>query len=175
MDPVSALGLAANVLQFVEFTGKLISKGAEYYHSSDGALLGHAELNAAAENLASLARKINESIKLPIFFPRGPEPLDRKERENYRADKCFYMIDKGLLDASRQCYAISLELSAALSALKIPNNPTRWDCFRQALRSVWSEQKINDISRRLDQARDQLMIHLLVDLRLVVPLSVNQC
>lgn len=176
MDPVSALGLTANVLQFVEFTGKLISKGAEYYQSSDGALLGHAELNAAAENLASLARKINESTKLPIFFPKGPEPLNRTERENYRADKRFYMIDKGLLDASRHCYDISLEMNAALTALKIPDNPTRWDCFRQALRSVWSEEKINGISRRLDQARDQLMIHLLVDLRFVVPrvVSVNQ-
>lgn len=38
MDPLTAFGLAANVLAFVDFAGKLISKGYEIYSSSSGVL-----------------------------------------------------------------------------------------------------------------------------------------
>jgi hypothetical protein len=38
LDPVSALGIAGNILQFINFASKVLSKGTQYYKSTDGAL-----------------------------------------------------------------------------------------------------------------------------------------
>lgn len=48
LDPVSALGIAANVLQFVDVASKVVSRSTQYYKSFDGSLLEYAELAAIA-------------------------------------------------------------------------------------------------------------------------------
>jgi hypothetical protein len=47
-DPVAALGLAANIFQFVEQGCKLVSKGKQLYKSADGALKENVDIEIIA-------------------------------------------------------------------------------------------------------------------------------
>lgn len=49
MDPVSALSIAAVVVQFVDFGAKTLSKSHELYRSSRGALNENIETEAATK------------------------------------------------------------------------------------------------------------------------------
>ncbi|PVH84734.1 hypothetical protein DL98DRAFT_584281 [Cadophora sp. DSE1049] len=51
MEAFAALGLAAAVIQFVDFSSKLVSKGQQLYHSTDGALLENTEMEEASKRL----------------------------------------------------------------------------------------------------------------------------
>lgn len=51
MDPLTALGLASNIVQFVDFASKLISQSHEIYQSADGALEDNVALEHVAKNL----------------------------------------------------------------------------------------------------------------------------
>lgn len=50
LDPISILGLAANVLQLISFTAKLVDKGCQLYTSVDGRLFDH-ELSTLSRRL----------------------------------------------------------------------------------------------------------------------------
>jgi len=47
-DPVAALGLAANIFQFVEQGCKLVSKGKQLYKSADGVLKENVDIEIIA-------------------------------------------------------------------------------------------------------------------------------
>jgi hypothetical protein len=38
MDPITAIGFAANILQFIEYSAKIISAGIEIYESTSGSM-----------------------------------------------------------------------------------------------------------------------------------------
>jgi hypothetical protein len=156
IDPLTALGIAGNVIQFVDFASKLVSKGGQYYRSADGALLQHTELSAAAENLQRLSHGLGTSLRIEQSIPstKPYEPL----RE-------YNLAELGLWHANSECYKLAKELSKALEDLKVSGKHRRWESFRQAFRTLWSEEKIETLSKRLDSARAQLVIHLLVHLR----------
>ena len=59
MEPLSALSVAAAVVQFVDFGSSLVSKSREIYKSSQGASIGQAESEIATKRLVDL----NERLK----------------------------------------------------------------------------------------------------------------
>ena len=54
MDPFSALGLASNVVQFMEFGTKLISASLELYNSKDGTSSPNSELGIITKDLTGI-------------------------------------------------------------------------------------------------------------------------
>ncbi|KAI9734369.1 MAG: hypothetical protein M1834_002475 [Cirrosporium novae-zelandiae] len=59
LDPSSAIGLASAVVQFVDFSTKILSKGRVIYKNGEGALVEHLELEAIAQNVI----KLNSDVK----------------------------------------------------------------------------------------------------------------
>ena len=51
MDPLAALSLAGNIIQFVDFGGRLLGGAGEIYRSADGSLKVHDELELVATDL----------------------------------------------------------------------------------------------------------------------------
>jgi len=54
-DPLTALGLATNIIQLIDFTGDLISKTWEVSKSADGILVENLELEAITSSLQQLS------------------------------------------------------------------------------------------------------------------------
>jgi len=154
MDPVSALGVASGVVQLVDFTRKLIAKGYNIYRSSDGKLPEYIALQDVAINLGELTKELD--------VPFGTEDLqlmrEGKRRKLQGAEK--------QLDSIRiECVEVTKQLLEVLGGLMVKNKVRKWQCFRQALSSVWSERKILGLEEKLDRIRKQLDTTLLVCLR----------
>lgn len=58
MDPLTALSLAGNIVQFVEFSSKLLKEGHSLYKSRTGALAIHEELKLTMNDLRTLIAKV---------------------------------------------------------------------------------------------------------------------
>jgi hypothetical protein len=145
-DPLTALSLASNILQLISFASDLISKGHEIYKSVDGKLVEHLELEAVTRSLRDLSRSLIES-KLGD------------------STKKLSHTDEQLLVLSRHCNVLAGELIDAIQRLKVGEKKTAWNSFRQALRSVWNEEKIERLSDRLENYRRQIDTTLLISLR----------
>ncbi len=61
MDPITAVGAAGNIIQFLDFGLKLASKAQEIYKSNNSALSENNDMEVLAEGLAKLTTKLEES------------------------------------------------------------------------------------------------------------------
>jgi hypothetical protein len=169
MDPFSALSVASAVVQFVDFSSKIIAGSREIHSSVSGQLLEHAELEEITSSLVELNRDLEVSLS-------GNPPTDKLSPN-----------DRELKSLCEQCQNIAVELLEALAQLKAPGDeelkiagknksksPGRrspWKSFKQALLSIWARERIDDMQKRLDRFRGQLVLAILVSLRLVCRIS----
>lgn len=144
IDPLTALGLASNIVQLITFTSDLVSKSREYYHSVDGRLLDKLELEAITSTLQNLSSDL-------IVPTSEKSQVTQTERQ--------------LKELCTGCKQVTRELLALIGSLKSDGSRSRWKSFRQALRSMWQEEKINDLEKRLDRYRRQIDTTLMISLR----------
>lgn len=144
MDPVSAIGLASSAAQLVTFSSDLISKSREIYRSADSSLVKYEELEAIARTLHSQSRR----IQAQLGERRAPSQTGRD----------LYELCNGVRD-------VSSTLIGSIEGLKAESSSKIWKSFRQALKSVWKEQEIEDLLRRLELYREQIDSLLLLNLQ----------
>jgi chromosome segregation ATPase len=145
LDPLSALSLAGTIVQFVDFTSKLVSNGCHIYGSANDASAENLELEAITKDLSQLNIRLKQRDRL------GGLTQDEQSLE----------------DLSNQCTQIADNLTVRLEKLKVEKDAKhrRWKSFRQALKSVWNEKDLNELAARLSGFRDQLQFHILVSLK----------
>ena len=149
LDPLSALGLAGNVIQLVDFSWKLLSRTNSLYKASDGASLENREMGMIANDLSRLTNRMHVSLQVTT------------RSAMLTAD------EEGLRDLSEACEGVARELLAALDKLRAKGKHQKWESFRKALVAVWSKEKVADIMERLSAFRSQLDTHVLLSLRSV--------
>jgi hypothetical protein len=64
LDALSAVSLAATIIQFVDFSSKIVSKGYHLYESADGVLSENARLGYVIADLKSLNTRLQKHEKL---------------------------------------------------------------------------------------------------------------
>jgi hypothetical protein len=143
MDPLTALGLASNIIQLISFTSDLIGKGREIYRSVEGATIENVELETITKSFQDLTTRFPSQLK----------------------EDDLSGTDKQLRELCEACNAISVELIQVIQGLKYAGEGVKWKSFRQALKSVWKEDAIDGLSRRLERYRSQLDTTLLISLR----------
>ena len=149
LDPLTALGIASNAVQLAEFSSRLISRGHQIFKSTDGALTENLELEAIASGLLKMNNTLARSLR-----------SDELHRTLSDDDKELQAICEG-------CRCVGTELINALQKLKIRGNHGKWKSFRQALKTIWSKDEIDKLSKRLEGFRKQLDTYILVSLRYV--------
>ncbi|KAK2749358.1 hypothetical protein CKAH01_18028 [Colletotrichum kahawae] len=156
MDPLNAVGLAAGILQFVEFTAKLVNDGRQIYHSAQGATLENCDLEAVTQSLVVLTEGIS----------RYHTRYDSKGRLQNSASDIDAPTEQSINKLGTSCQDIAKELLDALEQLKAPNNRSRWESIVEALKTVWARSKIQELRHRLDQYRVAIHTALLVSTRI---------
>ncbi|TLD14090.1 uncharacterized protein PgNI_03108 [Pyricularia grisea] len=58
LDPVTAVGLGAGILQIIDFTTKLVDAGREITQSLNGATVEHCDIEAVTRSLVLLLRQV---------------------------------------------------------------------------------------------------------------------
>src|ERR1700749_785281 len=99
LDPFSAIGLAANILQFVDFSYKVIADAKEIYQSVSGSTCAHAELQSITESF----------VRLSSTFERPPDDA-RTTATTAEQEICKLAIS---------CKSIADELIATIQNLQI--------------------------------------------------------
>ena len=146
MEPLSALGFASNIAQFLQFGGSLISGSVEFYRSMDGVSSVNNELQYLTDDLTTVCR----ALSTPEGYnhgSRGTEP------------------ELALIPLAQSCRALGDEFLSVLRTLKVDPRRKRFDSVRQALRNQWKKTQLQDYRERLEGFRSQMMLHLMQLLR----------
>ena len=145
LDPFSALSLAATIVQFVDFGSKIVSGAVELYRSTEGSLTNNVELSTIVTDLSAISS--------------GLEVQDRELSHRFSKD------ERALANLAVHCKSLADKFLDVLDDLSVKGPHKKWKSVRQALRSVWKENEIRDIQKRLDSFRSQLTLRLLATLR----------
>ena len=146
LDPFTSLSLASAIIQFVDFSSKLVRKGTELYHST--ALQEYVELEKVAVDLKDLNNNLSPALPPSGFHAK---PLSKDET--------------ALTQLAAESRAISDELIAILSDLKVRDPHQKWRSFRQALKCVRKKDKIRTLEKALDNLQGNINGRLLKIMR----------
>ncbi|KAG4436838.1 hypothetical protein IFR05_007687 [Cadophora sp. M221] len=140
MDPITALALTGNILQFIDFGLKATSKARDIYLSADGVTAENADLEALIVDIAAVTTKLAASSA----NTSGNDSLD---------------------EICRRCTASAKDLIAALQKLKMDGQKGKWKSARKGLKAVWGKKKVDELQGRLEGWRDEIQFHVVVQLR----------
>ena len=147
MEPVTALGVAASIVNIVDFAIEVVSKGNKIYHSGDGSLSENHDLEVITNDMLLLQNKLQTSSSELI------------QGKNLNED------DKALRDLSTAANDIADQLLAGLNKVKVQGRFRRWKSLRQAVKSVWSKREVDEMANRLAKIKHQIQMRLMVSLR----------
>lgn len=143
---MSALGLAANIVQFVDFGSKLLERANEIRNSTSGQLEEYTELETITKSLANASRDFDLSV------------ARNKNRQ-------LTSNDANIQTICHDSQVVADKLLDALNKLKSQGKNRKWTSVVHALKSIWGQEEIDSLKRRLDGFRQQLIVAILVALR----------
>ncbi|KAF2636449.1 hypothetical protein P280DRAFT_435165 [Massarina eburnea CBS 473.64] len=147
MDPLTALGACSSILQIVDFSCKILSKGNQLCTSLTGALPENAQLEKVTVHLHGMVGHLQQQ-------PPGQGHM--KE-----------MIT--------MCIENANDLISVLDGLKVKGNARKWKSWRQAIKSVWRKERLEEMLARLQLIRDEIEFGIILDLREdIISLSAQQ-
>jgi GTPase SAR1 family protein len=129
MESLAAVGLAANILQFIHEARKLVSTSREILGS--GTKDEYIELELVSKELRSRAAR--------IILPGNARDIPEGDDGN------------SIEALAIRCNEIADELLGILDALKLHNDRNKWRSFLQALKTQWNDDKIGALRERLDR------------------------
>ncbi|OTA81348.1 hypothetical protein M434DRAFT_37581 [Hypoxylon sp. CO27-5] len=138
MDPFTAIGLAGNIITFLDFGYKLISTAKGIYTSASGAIAYNENLSYTTQQIQQLTT--NLKVAKPVGF------LSKQERS--------------LLQVASDCESVSVELTKLLDKLKARNPSSKREAFRAAVRDWRKKDQKDDLELKLDRCRQQLNLEL---------------
>ena len=152
LDPATAFGIAINVLTFIDFSRKVISKMSALHRSPNGTLIEHREMLARADQLENLDKKLRESLS------------------DASSGAALTRAELGLQDVLAECKVLAEGMQAAFSQFTAEPGQSKFKSFRQASKSVWSKEGLIDMYNRLQALQSQLLTHLLIVLKQDTPI-----
>jgi hypothetical protein len=145
LDPLSAIGLAGTVAQFIDFSMEIISESRKIYRSGTGTSSENVELETIAESLHQFSMQLQTSKDGQIPVPN---------------------MNAAFAKVLQSCQGVADELLQALRRLKVKDGPhKRWNSFQQALMSIWRKERLSEMQRRLGFLREQVTLHLVSSVR----------
>jgi hypothetical protein len=148
MDPLSALGVAASVVQFLDFASTLVSSTYKIYKSTTGDTKEKLDLMVVTSSLKSLSNDLRLS-------------LDQDTSEGKELSK----VDTEINTLCASCSDVADELILALEKLNVQKEHDIWQSVRTALQSVWGRKEVDALEKRLESFRSQISLHINASLR----------
>ncbi|KAJ8111143.1 hypothetical protein ONZ43_g5693 [Nemania bipapillata] len=135
MDPWSALSCAAAVLQFVDFSAKLVGSAYEIYTSGSDTLQENIEIEKVTTHL----RELSERVEASLLY---------QDRDNVSQDV------KAIADLAQRIQALSKELVEILDSMKMDRTARfkSWEAFQKAFRASFKTEKIRALQSRNRQS-----------------------
>ena len=142
MDPLATIGLAGNIVQFLDLGRRLVSVAVELYNASDGTTASNRVLDETSTDLHHLCR--------------GLEQGANKFQGHFRTES-----EAALLPLVKSCSALGEELNGVLEELKVKGRNKGWKSARKTLKTAWKAKDIGRYEKKLDLYRSQIATRLL--------------
>ena len=142
-----AFGIAANVIQFVDFAFKVLHTGHQMYKFQRNSTQENRELEYIGADLKNVAEGLDASLR------------DAQLHQNLSPD------ESQLRQLAEHCKTVCVELLEALEKLRGSGQPRRWRTLLAALKSVCGEGRIEALKKRVEELRQALIVRLLFSLR----------
>jgi hypothetical protein len=147
MDPLTAFGLASNILQFIDFSAGVISNAREAYKSATGATEANTSLEIRVQEMKNLSMKL-----IP--------PDSASQSEDKRA-VCRLAIE---------LFRSSDEMVNLLAKMKPKKLNSKIALFKSAvIKTPWYEKEKLELERKIEHCRGQLEIQLVALMRYYRP------
>jgi Rad3-related DNA helicase len=136
LEVLAAVGLAANVLQFIDFAGKVVNSTKEIRRSTSGLSKGAEDITQITQSLQSLCDKLT---------PAGTIVQNATE---------------GFTDLVKRCHSCCQELLVVVEQCKAKPGASKWESFAKAFLSVRKATELNELRFRLSEFRQELIIQM---------------
>ncbi|KAI1746926.1 hypothetical protein F4782DRAFT_522894 [Xylaria castorea] len=137
MDPLTAVGLASNVVQFVQFTSNLIQTAVEIHRSSTGCTTDVLTLDALYRHLSDFNNELASGRNNASGYLNG------------RGSESTYGVPS-FRTLSMLCQSDCEKLLSVVGTLKKQHGSTkRWHSFRTALKMFWEKDEIEHLEDRV--------------------------
>ena len=145
-EALVAVGLAANVFQFIDVGFRFISTVWSICMSGRQGLANMLDVQKTTEDLENVLR----GFRTPN---EASASLDNNE--------------SGLQQLVRNCERLAGELLCSLQKIHLPEKSRKRDALRAALMMIWKEEELKSLQLRLNGFRQELVLHLLSLIRYV--------
>ncbi|KAF4909270.1 hypothetical protein CGCF415_v006132 [Colletotrichum fructicola] len=134
MDPITAVALAGNILQFVQFIGGLLDNTRSLYSSETGTSPDNDHLEGICGRLIAFDINLSQNSSSRSGQTHIPSRLDRP-----------------LNECAAACKQDCESLLRILNGLKVVKSrgPKSWNSFQAALREVWKTNDIEKLKQRI--------------------------
>lgn len=145
MSGLEFVGLASNVLQFLEFGMKVSSKAKALYNSASGATVDHEALETDTLRLTTLVEQVKQS-----------RAASRRQAHSSSSSNA----DKTLWETAASCDQTAKDLIALLGGLKVKSQSrSRFGrAFLQAFKGEFVEDRIKSAESRLAKLHAALFL-----------------
>lgn len=140
MDPLTAMGIASNVIAFIDFGAGLLRGAVEIHNSLDGTL----DDNKSRETVIREAERFYALLKI------SHEPTPPAGSFEHRS---IYAL-------AQECHAISARILTLLQNIKTKDARSKRQSLVSALRSKFYEKDREELEGRLANCRGQLDLQL---------------
>lgn len=157
LEPFTALALAGNIIQFVDFGTKIIATARRSYKSPDGMLPENLEVVQVTTEL----ERLTIIICAPLLI--GPSTEEASEEQS-----AFQQISQMCNEVSREIKNQIAKLTSDKPQLNSGEREKlhhKFRSFRIAIRGAWTEAERSALLKRLDIIRNTLELQILVRLR----------
>jgi hypothetical protein len=151
-EAIAALSLAGTIVQFIDFGSKVLFGGLKLYKN---------RLSSNALSEMKDTKIITESLQR--FIETLNQPLEESDLVNEGAKLSQTEID--LRDLAVNCSDIAQELLKAITKAELQGKRGKWDSLRAAFKHVLAEERIEKIRQRLDNFRQEVIVHILACFR----------
>ncbi|KAK5122970.1 hypothetical protein LTR85_003536 [Meristemomyces frigidus] len=146
LDPITALGIASAVTQFIDYGGKIIGTTYQLYKSTDGAVKENVVAEKVVADLESLSGRLGTLSNAPL--------------------ETAFDCERKLQTIARECHRLSQTLLQIFVDLRKKTSDIKtWDALRRAVLLVRKKEAIQRLQQTLDRLTADLSIHLLDTLR----------
>lgn len=136
MDPITAVGFAASILTFIDFSWNLVTGTYEVLQSAGGTTAENAHIGNVIDDLHAATAALKS------------RQLGRSEHE------------KALRQLASKCSNLSKELLCLLENLKVKGKNSAWKSLKAKWESMRKEKDISSMETRLSEYRSQILIRL---------------
>ncbi|RDW93695.1 ATP-binding protein [Aspergillus mulundensis] len=126
MDPISALSLAAVILQFIDFSSKLVAGTYEVYNSASGTTVENVHITTIVTDLQAATGDMDVDI------------VGNTKHE------------RALKDLASKCNKLSADVVVILEGLRVSDKNSAWKSLKVKWSSMRKSGQLQSIERRLD-------------------------